>query len=356
MAAATTQMTFDPARLAAWSIILAVSLSFLVLGKSFLIPLAIATLLWILLDAIRELLIQRTPLGKNLPGWSVTLLAITVVIVANYLVISVITSQSDEFQAAIPVYQTNFASLADGLASSLSVDELPTTQSLLDRLDFAALFSWLGDSVTALMSDIVLIAIYVGFLLAEERILPEKIARLQKDSDAAGQIQQLASNIAMSVQRYIGMKTLVSAVTGLVSYLVLILVGVDFAAIWALLIFFLNFIPNIGSVLGVAFPALLTLVQFDSLTPFVIVVVGLGGAQFLIGNVLEPAFMGKSLNMSSFMMILALSFWGMIWGLAGMFLAVPLMVVTGIVCSHFSGLRWISVMLSADGRLIQDKK
>ncbi len=75
------------------------------------------------------------------------------------------------------------------------------------------------------------------------------------------------------MQRYIGMKTVVSALTGLVSYAVLAFVGIDFAALWALLILLLNFIPNIGSALGVLFPALLTLVQFDTLTPFLIVIV-----------------------------------------------------------------------------------
>jgi AI-2 transport protein TqsA len=139
-----------------------------------------------------------------------------------------------------------------------------------------------------------------------------------------------------------------------VSYVILVLVGVDFAALWSLLIFFLNFIPNIGSALGVLFPALLTLIQFDTLTPFLIVAAGLGTAQFIIGNIIEPAYMGKSLNLSSFMILLSLSFWGAVWGLPGMFLSVPLMVVMAIACAHFVGLRWIAVMLSADGRLLSD--
>jgi predicted PurR-regulated permease PerM len=151
------------------------------------------------------------------------------------------------------------------------------------------------------------------------------------------------------------MKTLVSLLTAVVSYVVLEMVGVDFAIIWALLVFFLNFIPTIGSIVAVVFPALLTLVQFDTITPFLIVAIGLGGTQFVIGNVIEPTYVGKSLNLSSLMILLALSFWGSVWGLPGMFLAVPLMVMTGIVCAQFSGLRWIAVILSADGNLIRSK-
>lgn len=99
-------------------------------------------------------------------------------------------------------------------------------------------------------------------------------------------------------------------------------------------------------------PVRLTLVQFDTLTPFLIVVASLGAVQFIIGNVVEPAYMGRSLNMSSFMILLSLAFWGAVWGLPGMLLSVPLMVVIGIICANFAGLRWISVVLSGDGRLL----
>jgi predicted PurR-regulated permease PerM len=203
------------------------------------------------------------------------------------------------------------------------------------------------------MSDVVIIAIYVGFLLAEEHVLPEKIRHLHKDPDKAQRIAELATEVSDSIQRYIGMKTVVSLLTAIVSYVVLVFVGVDFAAIWALLVFFLNFIPTIGSIIGAVFPSLLALVQFDTLTPFLIVAIGLGGTQFIIGNIIEPAYMGRSLNLSSFMILLALSFWGLVWGLAGMFLAVPMMVMTGIVCAQFNGLRWVSVILSSDGKLMK---
>jgi predicted PurR-regulated permease PerM len=206
------------------------------------------------------------------------------------------------------------------------------------------------------MSDVMIIVIYVGFLLAEEHILPEKIRHLHSDPEKAEHKISLATEVSESIQRYIGMKTIVSLLTAAVSYAVLAFVGVDFAAIWALLVFFLNFIPTIGSIIGAVFPSLLTLVQFDTLMPFFIVAVGLGGTQFLIGNVIEPTYMGKSLNLSSFMILLALSFWGLVWGLAGMFLAVPMMVMTGIVCAQFRGLRWVSVLLSTDGKLMTDAR
>ena len=108
------------------------------------------------------------------------------------------------------------------------------------------------------MSDVLLIAIYVGFLLAEESVLPSKIQHLHKDKATADRIWSLASDVTTSIQRYIGMKTVISLATAAVSYVILLMVGIDFAGVWALLVFFLNFIPTIGSIIAAVFPSLLS--------------------------------------------------------------------------------------------------
>ena len=353
-----SSLAFDPNKLAVWSIILAVTLTMLVVGRAFLIPLTIAILLWSLLDALRELFLRIAPDAHPMPGWIAMVLSISTVVLGNALVYTMLIGQADALVAAAPVYQANVGELTTRLAGHLGVEQLPSVESMLNRLDLGAMFSWIGASAGTLLSHLVLIAIYVGFLLAEQHRIPDKLARLQRDEAKANQMRILTSDVSRSVQKYIWIKTLMSLLTGAASYVVLFFVGVDFAAIWALLIFFLNFIPTVGSIVGVVFPALLTLVQFDTLGPFFVVAVGLGLTQFLIGNVLEPAVTGRTLNLSPFMIILSLTFWGALWGVPGMFLSVPLMVVTGIVCSHFAGLRWISVLLSADGRLMtaEDRK
>jgi AI-2 transport protein TqsA len=93
-------------------------------------------------------------------------------------------------------------------------------------------------------------------------------------------------------------------------------------------------------------------VQFDTITPFLLVVVGLGSTQFIIGNIVEPIFMGRSLNLSSFMILASLMFWGAVWGVPGMILSVPIMVTAAIICSHIPGMQWAAIFLSADGRLM----
>ena len=348
-------LAFDANKLAIWCIILAVSLAFLVVGRTFLIPLTIAILLWSLLDALRVMFLRLAPDAHPMPNWVAMTLSISTVVLGNCVVYAILVGQVDGLVAAAPVYQANFEALTSRVAGFLGLESLPTVESMLDRLDLGQMFAWIGASAGSLLSNFILIAIYVGFLLAEQHRIPDKLARLQKDEGKAEQMRTLAAEISSSVQTYIWIKTLVSILTGVASYVILVLVGVDFAAIWALVIFFLNFIPSVGSVLGVVFPALLTIVQFDTLVPFVIVAVGLGLTQFVIGNIIEPAVTGRTLNMSPFMVIISLTFWGALWGVPGMFLSVPMMVVTGIVCSYFPGLRWVSVVLSADGRLMREK-
>jgi len=334
------------------AVILAITLTFLVVGRDFLVPLAVAILFWNLLNALAAAF-GRIKLGKSsIPGWLAWILSLTVLFLANWVVYRILTSQSDALIAAAPVYQANFAKLSDKLTTLLGIEHMPSTDQFMKSLDLGKLLSWLGGSVGSLLAELVLVVLYVAFLLAEQRHFPEKITRLANDEEKAAKMRLLMSQISRQVQTYIWIKTAVSLLTGIVSYILLRLVGVDFAAVWALIIFLLNYIPNVGSALGVIFPALLTLVQFETLMPFVVVVLGLGAVQFIIGNMVEPAMMGSELNLSSFVIILSLTFWGMIWGIAGMVLSVPITVIVTIICSNFRRLHWIAILLSGDGRLM----
>ncbi len=139
--------------------------------------------------------------------------------------------------------------------------------------------------------------------------------------------------------------------TSATSYAVLKTIGVDFAETWALIIFLLNYIPSIGAIIGVVFPALLALIQFDTFWQFLLITALLAGTQLIIGNILEPSLMGRTLNLSPFVVIASLAFWAMIWGIVGAFLSVPLTTALIIVCSHIPSLRWVAILLSADGRI-----
>ena len=333
-------------------IILAITLALLWVGKNFLIPLVLALMTWSILNALTNTILKIRFGTANMPRWLATLFSITTLGLFFLGIYQLLVSQADSLVAAAPVYQENFSRLMGELLAWAGIERLPDTNALFNNIDIGSILSLVGGHLGGIFTGIVLIVIYTGFLFSEQEKIPSKLAALHESSDKTKETTQIFTEIVTQVQRYIWMKTLVSLLTGLLSYGILKLVGVEFAAVWALLIFLLNYIPNVGSFLGVMFPAMLTLVQFDTLTPFLIITLGLGTVQFIVGNVVEPAFMGKSLNLSSFMIILSLTFWGMIWGIPGMFLSVPIMVVIAIICARFEGLRVISVVLCADVDLL----
>ncbi len=330
-------------------LIILISLVLLYIGQDFLIPLVLAVMTWSLLNALADH-IQKIRLGTfKLSRKLALLLSIVALSSLLLLVYQIMASQSQALEAAAPVYEENFNGILNDLVTWAGIEELPSSDQFLESINLGSLLSWLGGSVGSLLSSLFLVLIYTAFLFVEQPVMMKKLDALATNPAEANNMHGILTRIATQVQNYVWMKTLVSLATGLLSYLILIWVGVDFAAVWALLIFMLNFIPNIGSILGVMLPALLTLVQFDTLTPFFSIAIGLGAVQFTIGNLVEPALMGKSLNLSSLMILLSLTFWGLLWGIPGMFLSVPIMVMFAIVCAKFDNLRGIAVILSADG-------
>ncbi|MCW8835919.1 MAG: AI-2E family transporter, partial [Rhodospirillales bacterium] len=206
-------------------------------------------------------------------------------------------------------------------------------------------------SLTSLAGNAGIILIYVLFLLIEQRTFDQKLTHLFTNRDKERKTREILGHIQEDIQAYLWIKTLTSLLTGAIAYGILLLVGVDYAAFWAFIIFLLNYIPTIGSLVATTFPALLALVQFDTTIPAIIVIISLGAVQFAIGNLLEPRMMGRSLNISPLIVLLSLALWGNVWGVVGMFICVPITVALMIVCANFPETRPIAVMLSGNGEL-----
>lgn len=319
-------------------------------GKDLLVPLALAILIWYVLNALSSLF-QRAIPGDWLPEW-VTLVAaaISLGVLAVFL-IDMIQNNAAQVVAAAPGYKPRIQGLVDEGAALLGIEQPPTIKQMVQSLDVGPWISRFATALTSLVGNVGLILIYVLFLLMEQNTFAYKVNALLPNDKRRLQVQEMLMQMNREIQTYLGIKTLVSLVTGLLSYLVLRMVGVDYAAFWGVTIFFLNYIPTIGSIIATVFPALLALVQFDTLTPFAVIVVGLTTIQFLIGNLLEPRMMGNTLNISPLVVLLLLALWGSIWGIVGMFLSVPLSVIALIVLSHFETTRPVAILLSSRGEL-----
>jgi len=191
-----------------------------------------------------------------------------------------------------------------------------------------------------------LVVIYAGFLMAERGTFQRKVSVALKDEAQAAKAMRVLTDINAQISQYLAVKTLINVILGSISFAILWLLGVDFALFWAIVIALLNYIPYVGSYLGVAFPVILSLGQFASIQTTLLVLALLVAAQTWVGNVLEPRWIGRQLNMSPFVVLVALSVWGAIWGIPGAILAIPMTSILIIVTSSFDSTRFIAILLS----------
>lgn len=338
-----------PAQLGFWrdlSVVLAVVVAGLVLGASLLIPLAFALLVFVLLTAIIDWVAAR-----GVPRPLAHLSGVGIVVLGLGGVLSILVVQAEQIMAALPRYQDRFADIVSRVVALVGEENALLVEEALLQADLSPVaFSVLGEA-GALLSGFFLVMLYVPFLMVERGPLARKLQMAAPDPSIGRQIADVNDEMNAGLRRYVGVKTFVSALTGLFSYAVFKPLGLDFAETWALLAFALNFIPSIGSILGVVLPALVALVQFDGVWQFVVIAVGCGLVQFSIGNILEPALTGRSLNVSPLVVILALTFWTAIWGVPGALMSVPITVCLLIMFSHIPAARPVAVLLSRDGRI-----
>jgi AI-2 transport protein TqsA len=329
--------------------ITALVIVFLVVGQQLLIPFAIAIMTWFLIDAL-ALAISNLPVGgKYLPSFACKSLSV-IGVVSTLAGILIYTGDSlvKVIQDA-PMYQHNLERLLTQVSAFIGVEEAPSIQQLVEQIEFGPFVASIASELANGIANAGLVLIYLLFLLMEHDSFDKKVAAIFADEESRGRVQDIIAQIGIDVRRYIWIKTLMSLVTGVLSLIVLMAVGIDYAPFWALLIFLLNYIPVVGSLVGVLFPALLALVQFDSPSNFFILVPLLGAIQIVVGNVLEPKLMGSSLNLSAIVVLLSLAIWGSIWGIAGMFLSVPITVLLMIIFSNVPQTRAIAILLSSDG-------
>lgn len=332
-----------------------VSLSFYVLlvGKDLLVPLVIAVILWYLTNALTTAFARVRIGGRQVVRPVCFTLSVIVILSVLFGLITLITDNITEVIKAAPEYQHNLERIIGKVFGLLRLKEPPTLSQLLRQLDLTTGLRHMAVAVGGVAGNVGIILIYLLFLFLEQKSFNRKLMSLVADETRQQEMMGILRHIDSDVRMYVGIKVLTSAITGITSYVVMRIVGLDFAEFWAILIFIFNFIPTIGSIIATIFPALLAIVQFESLVPFVVVAGGIGGLQFAIGNVLEPRLMGNRLNLSPLVILLSLAVWGTLWGITGMILSVPITAICMIVLSHFPQSRPIAVLLSRRGR-IQD--
>jgi predicted PurR-regulated permease PerM len=268
---------------------------------------------------------------------------------------NLILANKDSVLALAPQYQESLLAVIQRGAVFLDIETEPTwttlRQDLVARISVQPLIGSMVASVSAIAVTVVVVLLSAGFLLIEQRSFDAKIAAISSDPRIVARIRQVTSDINSRIGAYLALKTFLSILLGATSWIAMALMGLEFAGFWAALIALLNYIPYVGSFLGVLFPVTMSIVQFANPNDVLAALLSLTVLQFLIGNFLDPYVMGNSLNLSPFAILVSLAAWSALWGIPGAFLAVPVTAIMAIVFSEFAGTRPIAVLLSRDGRL-----
>ena len=284
-----------------------------------------------------------------------TLPVVIVLMVLGIGLLGVLVAQSaSAFSAKLPFYQDrllelqqNASAIMSPLLMSIGIESFDVNQLFKNFSPNSAL-ELAGSTIARLggvLSNSFLIILTVIFILAEAASFPTKLNRVLKNPE-----QNLPhfARFATNVNRYIAIKTSVSIVTGLVVTIFLWALGIDFPILWGLLAFLFNYVPTIGSIIAAVPPLILALIQIGPGAAGG-VAVGFVVVNVVMGNAVEPRFMGRELGLSTLVVFLSLVVWGWVLGPVGMLLSVPLTITAKIALEANPQTHWIAILLGPAG-------
>lgn len=266
-----------------------------------------------------------------------------------YLLGLLFYSSGKTFASEFPKYGHKISSILTSIQEQLKIT-FPKweTVNLFGQLDINKIGGFLLSSLGPFFSfiaNLFLVFIFIIFILAGRGNIKAKVEK-SFSKERSSQIIDVIQKIDTQIQKYLAIKTIVSFVTGILSTVVLMIFGVDFAIVFGFFIFILNYIPNIGSLIATALPLTIAVFQFETLWPAFWILIILGSIQMTIGNFIEPRVMGQGLGLSTLVVLFFLFFWGWMWGIPGMILAVPTAATIKIVCDNIPPLRFVGELMS----------
>lgn len=334
------------------AILAGLSIFFIIYFKDLLKPFVMAVMVWYLIKTIYNYIGKIKIVGKQLPRWLRGTIAMVLIFAVVQVTINLIVLSLSDIVDNFSDYKSTLSSFLEEMGSTFGFTNI--TESLLEqtnKLDLQGFLASVVSSLSATIGNIVIIIIYIVFLLLEEVAFSRKIDLIFTDPKRRDRISKILNEIFVSTNKYITLKTGISLLTGALSFIVLLLFGIDYAFLWAFLIFLFNYIPYIGSLVATLLPAIFAIIQFGSLWSFVWVFAAIETIQLIVGNYIEPKLMGKSLNLSPLVVVVALSFWGYVWDLLGMFLSVPITSIMLITLAQFPATRGIAILLTENGNI-----
>ncbi len=326
-------------------LLIAASLVVVIAGLRAAAPIALPFALSLLL-AILSLPLLLWLQDKRIPTTLAVLLTVLANIVCLGTIVLIVGGSVESFTREAPKYADRLQQMNAALLAWLQSKGIEVSPEIArDVINPGRAMAFVGqmfNSLASVLSNFILVIITTIFILFEITQFPQKLRLVfgSQDSDS-----DTFTKIIVDVQRYLGIKTLISLATGILIGVWVAILGVDFPILWGFLAFLFNYIPNLGSILAAVPTLLLALVQ---LGPGAAALVGLGylAVNMVLGTFVEPYFMGRKLGLSTLVIFLSLVFWGWVWGPVGMLLSVPLTMVVKILLENSENFRWVAVLLA----------
>ena len=297
-------------------------------------------------------IISATPLfwlqRKGLPTWLALITVIIGILIVGFLMAWLVGTSIKDFLNNLPVYEEKLklqTAVIIACIGKLGIDisDLGITEIFNPGAAMKLVASMLN-SLGNLLTNGFLILMTAIFILLEATSIPAKLRIISGDRESS---LEPFDKFVNNVKNYMAIKTLISLFTGAVVAVFVFIMGLDYPLLWGMLAFALNYVPNIGSIIA-AVPAVLLAVIQIGLVKAMIIATGYVIINLVMGSVIEPRFMGKSLGLSTMVVFLSLLFWGWILGPVGMLLSVPLTITAKIALDSREESRWIAVLLGPE--------
>lgn len=331
-------------------ILIAIATVFIMMvGKAILLPLFFAILIYFLIRSVKRFINRSTWIKKTIPSWINTLIATTLILAGFGLIIQLIIDNAQLLPKQINQHEHHITAISTQLQHYIGTEKTTEIISYYEKLNFYNLINPLLNSVSSLLGDLTLIIFYIIFLFLEAANFQTKLQLIFQKPNQLNRTKTILRNIEASITNYIGIKTFINFLSAGICFITLYISGIELPFLWASCIFLCNFIPVIGIFIAITLPTLYGIIQFGNFqipftTFFILLTI-----QGVIGNYLEPKLLGKSLNISPLVALVSLTFWGAIWGIAGMLISVPLTVIIIILLSNFQKTRALAILLSNTG-------
>jgi len=285
---------------------------------------------------------------KNVPtGLSIVLVVLFILAGVGSLAI-LVGASLDSFSNELPNYKLRFAEETSNLIQTINGFGLHISyDQVKSYIDPSALMQMVANALRGIggaLTNLILVVMIVIFVLFEAVELPKKLSLAL--TDASQSLEHFESFIK-SVNRYLVIKTLVSILTGVLITIWLWILGVDFPILWGVSAFLLNFVPNIGSIIAAVPAVLLAFVQLGSLSAG-LTALGFVAVNLIVGNIIEPRYMGKGLGLSTLVVFLSLLLWGWVFGPVGMLLSIPLTIIVKLALEANPRMQWLAIMIDSE--------